>query len=133
MTVTVRELTPDELADAWQLGRLAFGSEPQPAPHATAPVPGLTRYGAFDERGLLVGKAADLHHDQWWDDRTVRAAGVGGVAVAPEARGRGVARALLGGLLRGAHERGAAVSALFPTVTAPYRACGCPGTGPHHT
>ncbi|WP_279583170.1 hypothetical protein [Fodinicola feengrottensis] len=31
----------------------------------------------------------------------------------PEARGRGVARALLSGLLRGAHERGAAVSALF--------------------
>jgi predicted acetyltransferase len=122
--VTVRELTPDELTDAWQLGRLAFGSDPQPAPHATAPVPGLTRYGAFDSAGRLVGKAVDLHHEQWWDGCRVSAADVGGVAVAPEARGRGVARALLGGLLRGAHERGAAVSALFPTVTAPYRACG---------
>ncbi|WP_319461356.1 enhanced intracellular survival protein Eis [Micromonospora sp. RTP1Z1] len=124
MPVTVRELTPDDLTDAWQLGRLAFGSDPQPPPHATAPVPGLTRYGAFDDGGRLVGKAVDLHHDQWWEDRKVTAADVGGVAVAPEARGRGVARALLGGLLRGAHDRGAAVSALFPTVTAPYRACG---------
>ncbi|GAA4566556.1 hypothetical protein GCM10023176_16900 [Micromonospora coerulea] len=124
MPVTVRELTPDDLTDAWQLGRLAFGSDPQPPPPATAPRSGLTRYGAFDERGRLVGKAVDLHHEQWWHDRTVRAADVGGVAVAPEARGRGVARALLAALLRGAHDRGAAVSALFPTVTAPYRACG---------
>ncbi|WP_446214868.1 GNAT family N-acetyltransferase [Micromonospora sp. IBHARD004] len=124
MPVTVRELTPDDLTDAWQLGRLAFGSDPQPPPHATAPVPGLTRYGAFDDAGRLVGKAVDLHHEQWWDGRTLSAADVGGVAVAPEARSRGVARALLGRLLRGAHDRGAAVSALFPTITAPYRACG---------
>ncbi|MEH0985124.1 GNAT family N-acetyltransferase [Micromonospora sp. CPCC 205556] len=128
-TPNVRELTADELADAWQLGRLAFGSAPQPPPHATTPVPGMTRYGAFDATGRLVGKAVDLHHDQWWTGRPVPAADVAGVAVAPEARGRGVARELLRALLRGAHERGAAVSALFPTVGAPYRACGWEVTG----
>ncbi|MFC5926235.1 GNAT family N-acetyltransferase [Micromonospora vulcania] len=122
--VHVRELTTDDLAAAWELGRFAFGSSPTPPAHATEATPGLTRYGAFDDAGRLVGKAVDLHHDQWWSGRRVSAADVGGVAVAPEARGRGVARALLTALLRGARDRGAAISALYPTVTAPYRACG---------
>ncbi|MFJ6197953.1 enhanced intracellular survival protein Eis [Micromonospora sp. NPDC092111] len=120
----VRELTEHDHTDAWTLGRLAFGSDPQPPPQATTATPGTTRYGAFDTTGRLIGKAVDLHHDQWWDGRTVTAADVAGVAVAPEARGRGVARTLLTALLRGAHDRGAAVSALYPTVAAPYRACG---------
>ncbi|MFI0794734.1 enhanced intracellular survival protein Eis [Micromonospora rubida] len=120
----VRTLTPDELPTAWALGRHAFGSDPNPPPHATTATPGLTRYGAFDPTGRLLGKAVDLHHDQWWTGRTVTAADIAGVAVAPEARGQGVARALLTHLLRGARERGAAISALFPTTTAPYRACG---------
>ncbi|WP_199733586.1 enhanced intracellular survival protein Eis [Micromonospora sp. BL4] len=128
-TVHVRELAADDLADAWELGRFAFGSDPQRPSQATAAVPGLTRYGAFDATGRLVGKAVDLHHDQWWSGRAVPAADVAGVAVAPEARGRGVARGMLTALLRGARERGAAVSALYPTVAAPYRACGWEAAG----
>ncbi|MEE6263706.1 GNAT family N-acetyltransferase [Plantactinospora sonchi] len=120
----VRPLEVDELEAAWQLGRLAFGSAPTPAPSALAPLDGLTRYGAFDTAGRLLGKAVDLHHEQWWAGRRVAAADVAGVAVAPEARGRGVARALLRKLLADARERGAAVSALFPTITGPYRSCG---------
>ncbi|MET8259299.1 GNAT family N-acetyltransferase [Micromonospora sp. NPDC005205] len=128
-TVHVRELTADDLDAAWELGRFAFGSDPQrPAP-APAPVPGLTRWGAFDDSGRLVGKAVDLHHDQWWSGRAVSAADVAGVAVAPEARGHGVARALLSALLRGARDRQAAISALYPTVAAPYRACGWEAAG----
>ncbi|MDG4797706.1 GNAT family N-acetyltransferase [Micromonospora sp. WMMD1082] len=123
----VRELTPDDLADAWQLGRLAFGADPQPPPPPRTT--GRTAYGAFDPAGNLIGKAADLHDDQWWTGRAVPAADVAGVAVAPEARGTGVARALLRTLLRGAHDRGAAISALFPTTPAPYRACGWEITG----
>ncbi|RLP98246.1 GNAT family N-acetyltransferase [Micromonospora sp. CV4] len=125
----VRELAADDLVDAWELGRFAFGSDPQRPSQATAAVPGLTRYGAFDATGRLVGKAVDLHHDQWWSGRAVPAADVAGVAVAPEARGRGVARGMLTALLRGARERGAAVSALYPTVAAPYRACGWEAAG----
>ncbi|GHJ07919.1 hypothetical protein TPA0907_22860 [Micromonospora humidisoli] len=119
----IRELTADDHAAAWHLGRTAFGSDPQPAPPPPT-TPGITRYGAFDHTGRLIGKAIDLHHHQWWDGRTIAAADIAGVAVTPEARGRGTARALLTALLRGAHDRGAAISALFPTVAAPYRACG---------
>ncbi|MFG2049652.1 enhanced intracellular survival protein Eis [Micromonospora sp. NPDC048935] len=125
----VRELGTDDLDAAWELGRFAFGSDTQRPASTTVVVPGMTRYGAFDDSGRLVGKAVDLHHDQWWSGRAVPAADVAGVAVAPEARGRGAGRALLTGLLRGARERGAAVSALYPTIAAPYRACGWETTG----
>ncbi|KAB1941480.1 GNAT family N-acetyltransferase [Micromonospora sp. ALFpr18c] len=123
-TVHVRELTADDLDAAWELGRFAFGSTSERPASTTVVVPGMTRYGAFDDAGRLVGKAVELHHEQWWSGRAVPAADVAGVAVAPEARGRGVARAMLTALLRGARERGAAVSALYPTVAAPYRALG---------
>ncbi|MBE1492240.1 GNAT family N-acetyltransferase [Plantactinospora soyae] len=134
-TVTeIRQLEVGEFAAAGELGRLAFGSAPSAAPSAapTTPPPllsGLTRYGAFDSDGRLVGKAVDLHHEQWWAGRRLVAADVAGVAVLPEARGRGVARSLLQELLRGAHAREAAVSALYPTVTEPYRRSGWEVTG----
>ncbi|MFI6783100.1 enhanced intracellular survival protein Eis [Micromonospora sp. NPDC050276] len=128
-TVHVRELTADDLDAAWELGRFAFGANPERPSSTSVDVPGMTRYGAFDDAGRLVGKAVDLHHDQWWSGRAVPAADVAGVAVAPEARGRGVARAMLTALLAGARDRGAAISALYPTVAAPYRACGWEAAG----
>ena len=128
-SIEVRELAEDDLQAAWELGRLAFGGPPDPPPDVLKAVPGVTRYGAFDAAGRLLGKAADLHHEQWWNGHRVTAADIGGVAVLPEARGRGVARAVLTGLLAGARDRGAAVSALYPTVVAPYRSVGWAACG----
>jgi predicted acetyltransferase len=122
--VTVRPLRDDEIPAAWELGRVTFGGPPDPPPLAVQPVPGWERLGAFDARGRMVGKATDLGHEQWWGGRRLPTADVGGVAVAPEARGGGVARTLLTTLLERARERGAAVSALFPTVSAVYRSLG---------
>lgn len=118
----MRELGPDEADAAWDLARLAFGLEGPPA--AGLPAPGATRWGAFDQRGRLIGKAHDLHHDQWWGGAALPAADVGGVAVVPEWRGSGTSRALLRRLLAGARERGAAVSSLYPTVSPVYRSAG---------
>ncbi|MEV6693762.1 GNAT family N-acetyltransferase [Micromonospora sp. NPDC051196] len=129
MQPTIRELTTDDLPATWQLGRLTFGSDPQPPPHPSTPPAGRTSYGAFDPVGNLLGKAVDLHDDQWWTGRTVPAASVAGVAITPEGRGTGIARALLRALLHGAHERGAAISTLFATTTGPYRALGWDVTG----
>lgn len=122
--VGVRPLSDDELEEAWRLGKLAFGGSADPPAWVFRPVPGWVRYGAFDARGRLVGKATDLGHEQWRGGRRVPTADVGGVAVVPEARGSGVGRALLTTLPAAARDRGAAVSALFPTVSAVYRALG---------
>lgn len=126
MPVTVRPLTEEEIPAAYELGRLAFGGGPVDEVRAPylRPVPGATRYGAFDAAGRLVGKATDIGHEQWWGGRRLVAADVGGVAVAAESRGGGVARLLLAALLAEARDRGAAVSALHPTVSATYRSFG---------
>ncbi|QNG36729.1 GNAT family N-acetyltransferase [Geodermatophilaceae bacterium NBWT11] len=124
MPLTLRELTADELPASWALGRMAFGGPAEAPARALRVVPGMTRLGAFDERGTLVGKVVDVAHEQWWGGRRVVAADVSGVAVRPETRGGGVARQLLTELLVRARERGAAVSALYPTVSAVYRSLG---------
>ena len=122
--VSVRELATEELPEAWELARRAFGASATPPPGVLAPAPGVTRYGAFDQAGRLVGRASELHHQQWWGGRMLSAADVGSLAVAPEARGRGVSRALLRAVLEGGRDRGAAVSALFPTASAVYQSAG---------
>jgi predicted acetyltransferase len=122
--LTVRPLRDDELPAAWELGRVTFGGPPDPPPMAVRPIPGWERLGAFDGRGRMVGKATDLGHEQWWGGRRVPTADVGGVAVVPEERGGGIARLLLTTLLERARERGAAVSALYPTVSSVYRSLG---------
>jgi predicted acetyltransferase len=87
------------------------------------------RYGAYSADGRLLGTVSDLKQHHWLGGRRVSAADVGWVAVLPEARGGGVARALLAALLEGARDRGAAVSALFPTVASVYRDAGWAAVG----
>jgi predicted acetyltransferase len=127
----VRLIEAGELPAAYQLAALAFGEQGSlPQQQGPAVVPeGRLWYGAFDGAGRLVGTAEDLFHEQWWGGRLVAAADVAGVAVLPESRGSGAARAMLKLLLEGAYERGAAVSALYPTVSPVYRASGWAMTG----
>jgi predicted acetyltransferase len=79
--------------------------------------------GAFDG-DRPVGAA--IFHDmrQWWCGRAVPMAGVGGVEVAPEDRGRGVARQLMTALLDEVAARGYPLSALYPATTPLYRSLG---------
>jgi predicted acetyltransferase len=80
-------------------------------------------YGAWDD-GLLVGSARFYDMRQWWHGRSQPMAGVGGVKVAPEARGRGVGKALMTGLLTAMAERGYPLSALYPATPHLYRSLG---------
>jgi predicted acetyltransferase len=69
---------------------------------------------------------AALFHDmrQWWCGRAVPMAGVSGVNVAPEDRGRGVARRLMAALLTEVAARGYPLSALYPATMPLYRSLG---------
>jgi predicted acetyltransferase len=81
------------------------------------------QFGVWDD-GQLLGAAR--YHDmrQYWRGRAVPMAGVGGVKVAPEARGRGVGRALMTGLLTAIAEQGFALSTLYPATAQIYRSLG---------
>jgi predicted acetyltransferase len=112
-----------DLEAAWELGRLAFGGPSRPE-RPLSMADRFVRYGAYDESGRLIGKATDLPHEQWWGGRVVPASGIGGVAVVPEYRGKGIGRELLTHLLHRAHDRGAAVANLYCTSAAVYRSLG---------
>lgn len=89
------------------------------------------QFGVWDG-GQLVGTGR--YHDmrQWWHGRALPMAGVGGVKVAPEVRGRGVGRALMTHLLGAMAERGYALSALYPATAHIYRSLGWEMAGGHY-
>ena len=102
--VTVRALEPGDGTDAlFDLRVRGFGLVPGDAADRWEgeQEPGIRDgrcLGAFAGRRLV---AAARFHDmtQWWNGRAVPMAGVAGVMVAPEERGRGVGRALVTTLL----------------------------------
>jgi len=79
--------------------------------------------GAFDG-ARLIGSARYHPMRQWWRGRSVPMAGVAGVKVAPEERGRGVGRALMMSLIPDMGRRGYPVSALYPATVPLYRSLG---------
>lgn len=121
MNDTLREVGPDEQEQVRALGLLAFGGDPAAPPGSTPPG---VRLGAFDGRGRLVGSARVAPYEQWWGGRLVPMGGVAGVAVHPDARGRGLANRLVGGLDELMRAQGQHVSALFPTAIGLYRRLG---------
>jgi predicted acetyltransferase len=81
------------------------------------------QFGGY-EGGRLVAVAAALDLTQWWHGRAVSTGGIGAVAVAPEARGRGAARELMAGVLERCAELGHSLSMLYPATTPLYRSLG---------
>ncbi|MDP9100742.1 MAG: GNAT family N-acetyltransferase [Actinomycetota bacterium] len=122
MTPSVRPLSDADSDQVWALGRLAFGGDPARRPPGGTPVEeGL---GSFDEAGRLVGKARLRAYEQWWGGRSVPMGGLAGVAVHPDARGKGVSTALLRAALGHMQNQGQVLSVLFPTALEVYRPLG---------
>jgi predicted acetyltransferase len=72
----------------------------------------------------LIASARYWDLQQWWGGRKVPMAGVAGVVVAPEYRGRGVGSMMMRGVLARAVEQGYPLSALYPATTVIYRHLG---------
>jgi predicted acetyltransferase len=79
--------------------------------------------GAFDG-ARLIGSARYHPMRQWWRGRSMPMAGVAGVKVAPEDRGRGVGRELMMSLIPEMVRQGYPVSALYPATVPLYRSLG---------
>jgi predicted acetyltransferase len=127
--VDIRQLGPaDDLEVEIDLAQRAFGpvteaARPRRLADASAAAEDGRYFAAFD--GPQVAGVA-LFHDmrQWWHGRAVRMAGVGGVKVAPEQRGRGTGRTLVTEMLRVITDRGYPLSVLYPATAPLYRSLG---------
>jgi predicted acetyltransferase len=87
--------------------------------------------GAFDGTRLIA--TARIHDmTQWWNGRAVPMGGIGGMAVAPEERGRGVARRMMAAVLARCAELGHPLSVLFPATSPLYRSLGWEHAGAQH-
>lgn len=75
-------------------------------------------------------KIHDFGH--YYGGREVKAYGIGGVAVAAEARGKGVGTAIMRAMLEEARSSGIAISSLYPATLPIYRSAGY-GVGAHRT
>jgi len=116
----LRELGPQDLDEAHEMGRLAFGGDPA----ETRPErPGRRQWGAYSG-GRLVAKVAVHDYAQWWGGRAVPMGGLSGVAALPDVRGQGLVRRLTALATQAMGEAGHVVSALFPTAPGIYRAMG---------
>lgn len=82
-----------------------------------------TALGVFDD-GRAVGGAAYYDMRQWWCGRAVPLAGVSGVKIAPEDRGRGIGRRMMTMLLDDIAARGYPLSVLYPATMPLYRSLG---------
>jgi predicted acetyltransferase len=137
VSLEIRPLTADDdLAQELDLGYRAFGpmitadTGTRMARIEDATAAGRL-LGAFAGRQLVA--SAQFHEMcQWWGGRPAPMAGVGGVKVAPEQRGRGTGRALVSELLALIGARGFALSALYPATLPLYRWHGWEITGGHY-
>lgn len=107
---------------AQRLGRQAFGGTEPYDPER--PGVGEGRHlGAYLD-GTLVGQVLRHAFGQHFGGRRLACAGISGVTVAPEARGRGLARRMLADSLDRAGADGEVIAALYPTTAALYRSVG---------
>jgi predicted N-acetyltransferase YhbS len=129
LSIEVRLLTADDdLEPDLDLSARAFGSF---GPHERESRLASARATVSDGHHLAVFDGPDMvasarYHDlrQWWRGRSLPAAGVASVKVAPEERGRGVGTALVGGLLGQMAAGGFALSVLYAATNRLYRSAG---------
>jgi predicted acetyltransferase len=123
MDLEIRLLTQDDLEQAFRLDQQAFNTPKDRRD--------LWMKRALPERthaAFADGRLAATTHvhalGQFFGGRSVPMGGVGDVAVAPENRGKGLARRLMTEALLAMRSRGEVVSTLFPATTTLYRSVG---------
>ena len=127
--VLIRAVRPgDDLDAQFDLAERSFGpssrvGREQRRRAVADPIAAGRTLGAF-HGGRPVGAASFHDMRQWWCGRAVPMAGVASVKVAPEDRGRGVARQLMTALLDEVAARGYPLSVLYPATTPLYRSLG---------
>ncbi|MEU0521070.1 GNAT family N-acetyltransferase [Streptosporangium sp. NPDC006007] len=124
----LRDLTLDDLDAVMDNRTRAFGllseAEQEVWRRLVVPMLGGGRYLGLVDGPRLVATSRIADFTQWWHGRPISMGGVASVTVAPEDRGRGVARTLMQATLDRCADLGHPVSALYPATTPLYRSLG---------
>jgi predicted acetyltransferase len=134
--VEIRVLDAGEFDASRDVRSRSFGPIPddewaQTRRFAGASIEAGRQYGGYED-GRLVATARIHDLRQWWQGRSVSMGGIGGVAVAPEARGRGVGRELMRDVLERCAALGHPLSMLYPATAQLYRSLGWEHAGAMH-
>ena len=121
MSLSLGPLREGDLEAHHHLVGAAFGLSRAFDPERAVP-PDLVLAGY--EESELVASATLIPGGQWFGGCAVDGVAVSAVGVAPHRRGEGISKALMAEALRLMHERGAAISTLFPTTASLYRSVG---------
>jgi len=121
MSLSLGPLRDGDLEANHHLVGAAFGSSRAFDPERALP-PDQVLAG-YDE-SELVATATLIPGGQWFGGCALDGVAVSAVGVAPHRRGEGISKALMAEALNLMHERGAAISTLFPTTASLYRSVG---------
>ena len=121
MSLSLGPLREGDLEANHHLIGAAFGSSRAFDPERAEP-PNQVLAGY--EGSELVATATLIPGGQWFGGCPVDGVAVSAVGVAPHRRGKGISKVLMAEALRLMHERGAAISTLFPTTASLYRSVG---------
>lgn len=139
MNVETRTLDKADIARSFDIRTRAFGALPDAArPGWEAEVARAIeerRVVAAYDGDLLVARALIRPFAQFWGGRVLPMAGIAGVIVSPEYRGRGVGTALMSAVVERGRELGCPLSVLYPATVQVYRKTGweIAGTQPRIT
>lgn len=119
-----RRAVDADLEGIARLLTLAFGFDRTRADEYLGHVGTETLHVVEDAHGRLLAVSALLPTAHFFGGAPIPAANIAHVAIAPEARGRGLARPFTDALCRAARGDGAAVVSLFASARPVYRKCG---------
>lgn len=120
---TIRPATSDDIDRILHLNQQAFAT-PSEALERVRGVIRIERWLVAEQRGTVVAAAQTIPMAHFFGARPVPCAGIASVAVAAEARGRGVGSAIMREAITHARARGSAISSLYPATMPIYRALG---------
>jgi len=120
---TIRAATDDDYERVFKLTRQAFNFPTSMRERARGDFnPANVR--VIESAGTVMASLRIHPFAHVWGGRAIPAAGIGGVAVPAEARGKGHASALMAETLREQREAGTVLSSLYPATVPIYRSCG---------
>jgi len=129
---TALEYGPPTEADLPQMGLVlsrAFEPTPEGAIEWARDGIGLENARVLRENGVVVATSKRAPMGIWLGGRSVPQVGIAGVAVAPEARGRGLAREIMRRCLLEMDEMGEPISTLYSAMHPLYRGVGYETSG----